>query len=158
MKAADYRPLIVSYRNGAPVRLSDVAHVTDSVQTVRSLGPGEREARRPDHHLPPARGEHHFDRGRDQGGASRSCTRPSIPAIDLTIALDQTTTIRASVKNVEATLLISIVLVVLVVFVFLREWRATLDPDRGGAGLDHRDARVHVPASATASTTSRSWR
>jgi multidrug efflux pump len=126
-KAADYQPLIVTYRNGAPVHLTDVANVQDSVQTVRSLGL--------------ANGKHAalliiFR----QPGANIISTVDSIkaalpqlhasinPAIDLTIALDQTVTIRASVADIERTLCISIVLVVLVVFLFLRQWRSTLIP------------------------------
>ncbi len=127
MKAADYRPLIVSYRNGAPVKLTDVAKVSDSVQTVRSIGLANGK---------PAALLIVFR----QPGANIISTVDGIkaalpqlhaaisPEIELTIALDQTVTIRASVKNVEGTLLISIILVVLVVFVFLREWRATLIP------------------------------
>jgi multidrug efflux pump len=126
-KAADFRPLIVSYRNGAPVRLSDIARVSDSVQTVRSLGLANTK---------PAALIIVFR----QPGANIISTVDGIkralpqlhaainPAIDLTIALDQTTTIRASVKNVEVSLGISIALVVLVVFIFLREIRATLIP------------------------------
>jgi multidrug efflux pump len=127
MKAADYRPLIVSYKNGAPVKLTDVAKVSDSVQTVRSIGLANGK---------PAALIIVFR----QPGANIISTVDAIkaalpqlhaainPEIALTIALDQTVTIRASVKNVEVTLLISILLVVLVVFVFLREWRATLIP------------------------------
>jgi multidrug efflux pump len=127
MKAVDYRPIVVSYQSGAAVRLSDVAKVTDSVQTVRSLGLANGK---------PAALIIIFR----QPGANIISTVDGIkaalpqlhaainPAIDLTIALDQTATIRASVKNVEGTLFISIALVVLVVFVFLREWRATLIP------------------------------
>ncbi len=127
MKAADYRQLIVNYVNGAPVKLTDVANVTDSVQTVRSLGLMNGK---------PAALIIVFR----QPGANIISTVDGIkaalpqlhaainPGIELTIALDQTVTIRASVKNVEGTLLISIMLVVLVVFVFLREWRATLIP------------------------------
>jgi multidrug efflux pump len=127
MKAADYRPLIVSYRGGAPVRLSDVARVSDSVQTVRSLGLANGK---------PAALIIIFR----QPGANIISTVDAIkaalprlhaainPAIELTIALDQTVTIRASVSNVERTLFISIGLVVLVVFVFLREIRATMIP------------------------------
>jgi multidrug efflux pump len=127
MKAADYRPIIVSYKSGAPVRLSDVAKVTDSVQTLRSIGLMNGK---------PAALIIVFR----QPGANIISTVDAIkaalpqlhaainPEIDLTIALDQTVTIRASVKNVEGTLVISILLVVLVVFVFLREWRATLIP------------------------------
>jgi multidrug efflux pump len=127
LKAADYRPITISYRNGAPVRLSDVAKVSDSVQTVRSLGLANGK---------PAALIIVFR----QPGANIISTVDAIKAalpqlhaaisraIDLTIALDQTVTIRASVKNVEGTLFVSISLVVLVVFLFLREWRATLIP------------------------------
>ncbi len=126
-KAADYRPVIVTYRSGAAVRLSDIATVTDSVQTVRSLGLANGK---PGALIIIFR----------QPGANIISTVDGIksalpllhaainPGIDLTIALDQTATIRASVKNVEGTLLISITLVVLVVFAFLREWRATVIP------------------------------
>jgi multidrug efflux pump len=127
MKAVDYRPIIVTYRNGAPVRLSDVASVNDSVQTVRSLGLANGK---------PAALLIIFR----QPGANIISTVDGIkaalpqlhaainPGIELTIALDQTATIRASVKNVEGTLVISIILVGLVVFLFLREWRATVIP------------------------------
>jgi len=127
MKAADYRPLIVSYRNGAPVRLLDIAQVSDSVQTVRSLGlaNGQPAAlififRQP--------GANIIDTVDAIKAALPKLHAAINPAIVLTIALDQTTTIRASVKNVEVSLGISITLVVLVVFVFLREFRATLIP------------------------------
>jgi multidrug efflux pump len=126
-KAADYKHVIIRYSKGAPVMLSDVANVTDSVQTVRSLGLMNGR---------PAALLFIFR----QPGANIIATVDAIkaalpklhaainPAIDLTIALDQTVTIRASVSNVERTLVISIVLVVLVVFLFLREWRSTVIP------------------------------
>jgi multidrug efflux pump len=127
LRAADYRPLIITYRNGAPVMLTDVAKVSDSVQTVRSLGLMNGK---------PAALIIVFR----QPGANIISTVDAIkaalpqlhaaisPEIALTIGLDQTVTIRASVANVEQTLCISMLLVVLVVFVFLREWRATLIP------------------------------
>ncbi len=127
MTAADYRPIIVSYRNGAPVRISDVASATDSVQTVRSLGlaNGKPAALLIIFRQPGA----NIISTVDGIKAALPQLHASInPGIELTIALDQTATIRASVKNVEGTLLISIGLVVLVVFLFLREWRATLIP------------------------------
>jgi len=126
MHAVDYRPLIVSYR-GAPVRLSDVARVTDSVQTVRSLGlsNGKPSAlliifRQP--------GANIIDTVDGIKAALPQLHASINRAIDMTIVLDQTVTIRASVHDVEMTLLISIGLVVLVVFVFLRDVRATLIP------------------------------
>ncbi len=127
LQAKDYRALIVSFRGGAPVMLSDVANVEDSVQTVRSLGlaNGKPAAlliifRQPNANIITTV---------DAIKATFPQLRASInSAIDLTIALDQTATIRASVKDIERTLAISIVLVVLVVFLFLREWRSTLIP------------------------------
>jgi multidrug efflux pump len=127
MKAADYRQIVIRYRNGAPVRLSDVANVTDSVQTVRSLGlmNGRPAALLFIFRQPGA----NIIETVDAIKASLPKLHAAInPAIDMTIALDQTVTIRASVANVERTLLISIVLVVLVVFLFLREWRSTVIP------------------------------
>ncbi len=127
MKAADYRPLIVSYSGGAPVKLTDIAKVTDSVQTVRSLGVmnGDPAALIIVFRQPGANIINTVDaikKALPQLHAAIS------PEIKLTIALDQTVTIRASVANVEMTLMISILLVVLVVFVFLREVRATFIP------------------------------
>jgi multidrug efflux pump len=127
MKAADYRKLIVSFSGGAPVKLTDVAKVTDSVQTVRSLGVmnGDPAAliivfRQP--------GANIIDTVDAIKKALPQLHAAISPEINLTIALDQTVTIRASVANVETTLMISIFLVVLVVFVFLREVRATMIP------------------------------
>jgi multidrug efflux pump len=127
LKADDYRQLIVAYRGGAPVKLSDVAQVQDSVQTVRSMGlaNGKRAALIIIFRQPGA----NIISTVDGINAALPQLHASInPAIDLTVALDQTVTIRASVKDIERTLLISIVLVVLVVFLFLREWRSTLIP------------------------------
>jgi multidrug efflux pump len=89
---------------------------------------GQRQARRPAHHLPAARREHHLHGRRDQGGAAQLHAAIN-PAIELTIALDQTVTIRASVATSRDARLISILLVVLVVFVFLRE-SGRPDPER----------------------------
>jgi hydrophobe/amphiphile efflux-1 (HAE1) family protein len=127
MKAADYQPLIVSYSNGQPVRLSDVANVQDSVQTVRSLGlaNGRRAALLIVFRQPGA----NIITTVDAIKAALPQLHASIdPAIIMSIGLDQTQTIRASVADIERTLLISVVLVVLVVFLFLREYRATLIP------------------------------
>jgi multidrug efflux pump len=127
MKAADYQKLIVSYSSGQPVRLSDVANVQDSVQTVRSLGlaNGNRAALLIIFRQPGANIITTVD--------AIKKTLPQLhasidPTIVMSIGLDQTQTIRASVADIERTLLISVVLVVLVVFVFLREYRATLIP------------------------------
>ena len=125
--AADYKPLVVGYKNGAAVRLSDVAQVTDSVQNVRAAGylNGKRSVTVIIFRQPGANIIATVDRVR----AQLPYIQASIPlGIDTTIVLDRTTTIRASVSDVERTLLISIGLVILVVFVFLRNGRATLIP------------------------------
>jgi multidrug efflux pump len=125
--AADYKPLIVGYKNGAAVRLSDVAQVTDSVQNVRAAGylNGKRSVTVIIFRQPGANIIATVDRVR----AQLPYIQASIPlGIDTTIVLDRTTTIRASVSDVERTLLLSIGLVILVVFIFLRNGRATLIP------------------------------
>ena len=125
--AADYKPLIVGYKNGAAVRLSDVAQVTDSVQNVRAAGylNGKRSVTVIIFRQPGANIIETVDRVR----AQLPIIKASIPlGIDTTIVLDRTITIRASVSDVEGTLLISIGLVIVVVFVFLRNGRATLIP------------------------------
>src|SRR5579863_8104176 len=126
-KAADYKPLIVGYKNGAAVRLSDVAEVLDSVQNVRAAGylNGKRAITVIIFRQPGANIIATVDRVVEQ----LPFIKASIPlGIDITMVLDRTTTIRASVGDVERTLLISIVLVILVVFVFLRNVRAILIP------------------------------
>ncbi|MGO8827897.1 MAG: efflux RND transporter permease subunit [Steroidobacteraceae bacterium] len=127
MKAADYAPLIISYSNGQPLQLSKVANVEDSVQTVRSLGlaNGRRSALLIIFRQPGA----NIISTVDAIKAALPQLHASIdPSIAMSIGLDQTQTIRASVADIERTLLISVALVVLVVFVFLREIRATLIP------------------------------
>jgi len=125
--AADYRPLIVGYHNGAAVRLSDVATVTDSVQNIRNAGylNGKPAILVIIFRQPGA----NIIKTVENIRRELPSVKASIPqAIDTTIVLDRTTTIRASVKDVERTLLISICLVVAVVFIFLRNLRATLIP------------------------------
>ena len=125
--AVDYRPLIVGYHNGAAVRLSDVADVVDSTQDLRTAGysDGKKSITVIIFRQPGANIIGTVERIRAQ--------MPSLQAdmpqgIHFTIVLDRTTTIRASVSDVERTLIISICLVVLVVFIFLRNARATLIP------------------------------
>jgi multidrug efflux pump len=125
--ADDYKPLIVGYNHGAAVRLSDVAQVTDSVQNIRAAGylNGKRSVTVIIYRQPGANIIQTVDAIR----AQLPSIQASIPlGIDTTIVLDRTTTIRASVGDVERTLLISIGLVIGVVFVFLRNGRATLIP------------------------------
>jgi len=125
--AGQYRPLIVAYNNGAPVRLADVADVQDAVADVRNLGltNGKPCVVMPIFRQPGANIIATVDRVR----AILPYLQSSIsPAIKLTIAMDRTVTVRASVQHIETTLLISIALVILVVFVFLRTIRATIIP------------------------------
>ena len=126
-QAEDYKPVVVGYKNGAAIHLSDVAQVTDSVQNIRAAGylNGKRSVTVIIFRQPGANIIETVDRVR----AQLPYIQASIPlGMDATIVLDRTTTIRASVSDVERTLLISIGLVIVVVFVFLRNGRATLIP------------------------------
>ncbi len=125
--AAQYRPLIVRYQNNAPVRLSDVADVEDSVQDVRTYGAsnGRQAVLLILYRQPGANIIDTVDRVR----ALLPRLRASIPAaIDLDVVLDRTPTIRGSLREVERTLTISVSLVILVVFLFLRRARAAAIP------------------------------
>jgi multidrug efflux pump len=125
--ADDYKPLVVGYDRGAAIRLADVAQVTDSVQNVRATGylNGKRGVMVIIFRQPGANIIGTVDRIH----AQIPFIKASIPlGIDITVVLDRTTTIRAAVGDVEVTLLLSIGLVIAVVFVFLRNGRATLIP------------------------------
>ena len=125
--AVDYQPLVIGYNQGAAVRLSDIAQVTDSVQNIRAAGylNGKRAVMLIIFRQPGANIIQTVDGIR----AQLPYIKASIPVgIDTTIVLDRTTTIRASVSDVEMTLMISIVLVIAVVFIFLRNARVTLIP------------------------------
>jgi multidrug efflux pump len=125
--ADQYRPLIVAYNNGAAVRLGDVGEVLDSVSDRRNIGLANGKPgvliimfRQP--------GANIIDTV-DRVRALMPFLKSSIsPAIDLSIAMDRTVTVRASVKDIETTLIISVILVILVVFAFLRTVRATIIP------------------------------
>ena len=127
LKAIDYQPLLIRYNNGAAVRLSDVAEVRDAVEDVRNLGlsDGKPSVLVIIFRQPAANIIATVDRVMDSLPALKASISP---AIDMSVVLDRTITIRASVRDVEVTLMISIVLVVLVVFLFLRNVRATLIP------------------------------
>ena len=125
--AAEYKPLIVGYNNGAAIRLSDVATVTDSVQNIRTGGylNGKRAVTLIIFRQPGA----NIIATVDRLWAALPSVKASIPeGIDVTVVLDRTTTIRASVADVERTLAISVVLVIVVVFIFLRNPRTTMIP------------------------------
>src|SRR6266436_1149158 len=127
LRAVDYAPVIIAFRGGRPVQLSDVARVEDSVEDVRTTGLANG---RPAVLLVIFR----------QPGANIIDTVDGVrrllpelgaaipPAITMSVVMDQTQTIRASLHDVELTLVISVLLVTLVVFAFLRSVRATLIP------------------------------
>ncbi|WP_215787572.1 multidrug efflux RND transporter permease subunit MdtC [Pantoea dispersa] len=125
--ASVYQPLVVHYNNGAAVRLSDVANVQDSVQDVRNAGMtnGKPAVLLVVRKSPDANIIDTVDRIR----AEMPELHEVIPAaIDLQIAQDRSPTIRASLHEVEQSLVIAVALVILVVFFFLRDGRATLIP------------------------------
>jgi multidrug efflux pump len=126
-KASEYRSLIVAWKNGAPLRLSDVGEVEDSVQDLRNQGlaNGKPAVLVIIYKQPGANIIETADRVREVMPQLEA----SIPsAINVTLAMERTSTIRASLHEVERTLVIAMALVILVVFLFLRNFRATLIP------------------------------
>ena len=125
--AAEYLPLLVAYRNGSAVRLADLARIVDSVQDLRNAGSANGKPsvlviinRQPNANIIETV---------DGVTALLPELRAAIPsAIDLNVMMERTTTIRASLSDVERTLTLSVILVILVVFLFLRNARATLIP------------------------------
>jgi multidrug efflux pump len=127
LKAKEYQPLIIAYRNGAAVTLSQIADVVDSVEDIRTLGLVNGKPAIPIiiFRQPGANIISTVDRVR----ALIPTLQASIPsAINMSVVLDRTTTIRESVHDVEIALGLAVVLVVLVVFVFLRDARTTFIP------------------------------
>src|SRR4029077_15644627 len=126
-KAADYAPLVIAYRNGAAVQLSDLATVSDSVEDVRNLGlsNGQRSVLVIVFRQPGA----NIIETIDSVKGALPPLQAALPAdVSVTVAIDRSTTIRASLRDTELTLLIAITLVTLVVYFFLRNFRATLIP------------------------------
>ena len=127
LKADYYKDLVIGYHNGAAIKLSDVADVYDQVENIRAAGflNGKPCVLLVIFRQPGANIIDTVDRIRE----SIPSLEASIPAaMNFTIVLDRTATIRASVSDVERTLAVSIALVILVVFLFLRNVRATLIP------------------------------
>jgi multidrug efflux pump len=127
LQSDQYTPLIVAYRNGAPVRLSDIAKVTEGIEDIRNSGYANGK---PSVNISISR----------QPGANIIKTVDNIkailpelratipPAATLDITSDRTTTIRASVNDIEFTLMLTVALVVMVIFLFLRNAWATMIP------------------------------
>jgi multidrug efflux pump len=127
IKAVDYKSLVVAYRNGAPVRLTEVGEVLDSVENLRNLGlsNGKLAVMMIVYRQPGANIVGMVDRVK----ALMPQLRASVsPAMDVNLAVDRSVTIRTSLRDVEITLIIAVILVILVVFAFLRSARATLVP------------------------------
>src|SRR4029077_14446425 len=127
LKAIDYSPLIVAYRNGAPVRIRDVGAAEDSIEDIRTAGyvNGEPAVMLIIFRQPGANIITTVDAVREVLPRVQAAIPP---AIDVDVVIDQTTTIRASVHDIERALIISIILVVLVVFAFLRSPRTAMIP------------------------------
>ncbi|WP_233800765.1 efflux RND transporter permease subunit [Paraburkholderia sp. HP33-1] len=126
-KASQYKDLVIAYRNGAPVKLSDMGEVVDSVEDLRNLGlfNGKHSVLVILYRQPGANIIETVDRVK----AMLPQLHASLPAdVDIEPTSDRSTTIRASLKDTERTLVIAVALVVMVVFLFLRNWRATLIP------------------------------
>jgi len=126
-KAEDYKSLIVAYRNGAAVHLSDVGEVVDGVENLRNAGLANGKPavliilyRQPNANIISTV---------DLVKALMPQLKASVsPAIDIGLAVDRSTTIRTSLHDVERTLILAVLLVIIVVFAFLRNARATLIP------------------------------
>lgn len=126
-KASDYLPIIIAYRNNAPVRLGDVAEVVNSVQDLRNAGfaNGKPSVVVVVTTQPNANIIETVDRVM----AMVPELKAAIPAsVDMNLVMERTTTIRASLREAERTMLIAVSLVIMVVFLFLRNWRAALIP------------------------------
>ena len=126
-KASQYKDLIIAYRNGSAVHLSDVSEVVDSVEDLRNLGlyNGKRSVLVILYRQPGANIIDTVDRVKGMLPQLKA----SLPAdVEVIPTVDRSTTIRASLKDTEHTLIIAVALVVMVVFLFLRNWRATLIP------------------------------
>src|SRR5215469_8864700 len=126
-KADDYKRLIVAYRNGAAVHLSDIGEVTDGVENIRNAGlaNGKPAVLIILYRQPGANIISTVDRVK----ALLPTLRASVsPAIDIALGVDRSTTIRTSLHDVERSLILAVMLVIIVVFAFLRNLRATFIP------------------------------
>ena len=126
-KAEQYRNLIISTKQNGVIRLGDVADVQDSVEDIRNAGSsnGKRAVLLVIFRQP---GANIIDTVDNVRALIPQLQSSISPAIKLDVVMDRTLTVRASVRDIERTLIISVVLVVLVVFVFLRNVRSTIIP------------------------------
>jgi len=127
LSAKEYQPLIVTWRNGAPVRLDAIGSVTDSVEDIHNAGfiDGKSGIILVVFRQPGANMIETVDRVQAMMPELQASISPSI---HLNVIIDRTVTIRAAIREVELTLIVSVILVILVVFVFLRNYWATLIP------------------------------
>ena len=125
--ASAYRPIIVAYRNGSPVRLEQLGKVVDSVENTKAIGwfNQEHAAILAVNRQPGSNTVEVVDRIRQLLPALQ---REIPPAVHLNVAFDASQSIRGSIHDVEFTLVLTIALVVMVIFLFLRNLRATLIP------------------------------
>ena len=125
--AKEYRPLIIAYHNNQPVRLSDVGQVVDSIENIRTAGLADDKPavllvifRQPGANV---------IKTVNNIQQAMPFLKAVIPtAMNMTVMMDRTTTIKASLRDVELTLIIAVILVILVVYIFLGNWRAAAIP------------------------------
>lgn len=130
-EAAGYRPITVAYRNGAPVRLSDVGRVLDSVENDKTAawrGNPETIERAVVLGIRKQPGANTVEVAREVLALLPKFSEEIPPAIEVNVLFDRSTTVKEAVHDVELTLLLTLVLVVLVIFLFLRRLSATLIP------------------------------
>ena len=127
LSAAEYKPVVVAYRNGSPVRLGDIGDVIDNVEDVRLAGwVGDKASVILDIQRQPGA---NIIETADRVKALLPRLRASIPpSVKVNVLTDRTQTIRASVHDVQFTLMLTVGLVVLVIFIFLRKFWATVIP------------------------------
>ncbi len=126
-KASDYIPLIISYKNNAPIRISDVADVKDSVLDIRNAGyySDQPSVLIQVFKQPNANVIETIQRIKDMLPTLQQALPPQI---EIHTAVDRSKTIQASLREIEKTMIIAVILVIMVVFIFLRNGRATLIP------------------------------
>ena len=152
MKAFDYKPLIVTYRNGAPVRLEDVAHVIDSVEDDKNLsliyggefGNGTRGVNLAVMRQPGSNTIEVTDAIKN--AHSRRCAGQLPPSVNISVRGDRSKNIREAFQDIQFTMAATLVLVILVIFLFLRNVLGHHDSRHGAAVLDCRHLQRHVPA------------